>query len=81
MYVVHAQVGHEPEGVFGLSGDLAMPADVEPHLAQFEGDKVLVTGVERQAEHVVVEVEHALQTVGPYSYADNAGDHIFPPVS
>ena len=47
MNVVHPQVGHEAEGVFGLAGDLAMPADVEPHLAQFKCDEVLVAGVER----------------------------------
>jgi hypothetical protein len=53
-----------------------VPTDVEPDFAQFKGDEVLVAGVQRKAEHVVVEIEHALQPAGPKSYADNPSDHV-----
>jgi hypothetical protein len=45
-----------------------MQAQVEPEFpeaAKFEGDEVIVPGVQGQAHDVVVEMEHGFQVVGP----------------
>ena len=73
--VVDSEVDHDTKALRIGTVDFRMKADAETDAKQLERGEVRVNGMDRETEHVAIELDHRLKITGPENDAAEIAEH------